>query len=208
MMMATLFYDDENNTLMVESLLKLGADPHIQSTIGESAVHYAAHLGLNDILQLFNSEGVDMNRLTTPHPHPDDLFDQCAKTCLHFAIRFDRESTTRELLKMASLNVFTPDSEGNTALHYCAMYQSKRAYTPLLHHLVSKHTKMADRVERLRNMGEVEVETESELSIDGGSSVWSDSTEALPDLSESRPQEPEVDVESELEQLTQEQEDF
>ena len=86
MMMATLFYDDENNLHLVQLLLKLGADPHIQSSIGESAVHYAAHLGLNDILQLFNSQSVDMGKLTTPHPQPDDLFDKCAKTCLHFAI--------------------------------------------------------------------------------------------------------------------------
>ena len=50
MMLAVLFYDDSMNRTLVEHLLDKGADVHIQSKLGESAIHYAAHMGRDDIL--------------------------------------------------------------------------------------------------------------------------------------------------------------
>ena len=116
--LAVLKHQEKESLDVIEKLLELEVDPHIESDSGKSAVHCAAHLGHSDLITLFVKHNVDLTRLSNPDPQ---AYDSTAKTPLHYMIQYDHNECLRIAL-LGGADPFVQDAKGNTLLHYCSVY--------------------------------------------------------------------------------------
>jgi ankyrin repeat protein len=122
----TLFYHSviNNQTKLLDILMKLGGNPFKPDSRGWTPVHFAAQLGNVQILQMLASNNVECLLAT----------DLRERTSFSIACMYNQSEVIRFLLDVNEPSLFSPDVDGNTPLHLSIIFNHASLTRILLRH--------------------------------------------------------------------------